>query len=138
MVTKKQWIESRLLWLFEDNNTSKDDCKFGIVIFFGTHCIKSASWYIYLIKLNKCQNISTPSMVLKLTNRRLPQESIKYNCIFINKWIHLCTGCPKKHGNSVTNWISSLLWISNVIPNFESHNIIMSARAYFMKRVKDV
>ena len=46
------------------------------------------------------------------------------------------TGCPKKHGNSVTNWISSLLWISIVIPNFKSHNIIMSARVYFMKRVK--
>ena len=47
------------------------------------------------------------------------------------------TGCPKKHGNSVTNWISSLLWISIVIPNFKSHNIIMYARVYFMKRVKD-
>jgi len=45
--------------------------------------------------------------------------------------------CPKKHGNSVTNWISSLLWISIVTPNFKSHNIIMSARVYFMKRVKD-
>ena len=47
---------------------------------------------------------------------------------------HPNTGCP----NSVTNLISSLLWISIVIPNFKSHNIIMSARAYFMKRVKDV
>ena len=37
----------------------------------------------------------------------------------------------------MTNWISSLLWISIGIPNFKSHNIIMSARAYFMKRVKD-
>ena len=26
--------------------------------------------------------------------------------------------------------------ISIVIPNFKSHNIIMSARVYFMKRVK--
>jgi len=43
------------------------------------------------------------------------------------------TGCPKNHRNSVTNWISSLLWISIVIP----YNIIMSARVYFMKRVKD-
>ena len=42
----------------------------------------------------------------------------------------------QKHGNSVTNSISSLLWISIVIPNFKSHNIIMSARVY-MKRVKD-
>ena len=47
------------------------------------------------------------------------------------------TECPKKHGNSVTNCISSLLWISIVIPNFKSHNIIISARVYFMKRVKD-
>ena len=49
----------------------------------------------------------------------------------------LGTGCLKKHGNSVRNSISSLLWISIVIPNFKSHNIIMSARVYFMKRVKD-
>ena len=27
--------------------------------------------------------------------------------------------------------------MSIVIPNFKSHNIIMSARVYFMKRVKD-
>ncbi len=47
------------------------------------------------------------------------------------------TGCPNKHGNSVKNSISSLLWISIVIPNIKSHNIIMSARVYFMKRVKD-
>ena len=50
---------------------------------------------------------------------------------------HYSTGCPKKHGNSVTNSISSLLWISIVIPNFKSHNIIMSVRVYFMKRVRD-
>ena len=31
----------------------------------------------------------------------------------------LYTGCPNKHGNSVTNSISSLLWISIVIPNFK-------------------
>ena len=49
--------------------------------------------------------------------------------------------CPNKHGNSVTNSISSLLCISIVIPDFKSHNIIMSARVYFMKTVngcKDV
>ena len=46
-------------------------------------------------------------------------------------------GVPKKHGNSVTNSILSLLLISIEIPNFKSHNIIMSARVYFMKRVKD-
>ena len=43
----------------------------------------------------------------------------------------------QKHGNSVTNLISSLLWINIVIPNFKSHNIIMSARVYFMRSVKD-
>ena len=41
----------------------------------------------------------------------------------------------KKHGNSVTNSISSLLRISIVIPNFKRHNIIISARVYLMKRV---
>ena len=40
-------------------------------------------------------------------------------CLKINEHIadYLCTGCPK--------------------PNFKSHNIIMSARVYFKKRVKD-
>ena len=52
-------------------------------------------------------------------------------CNRILLWIvhaTLYTGCPKKHGNSVTNLISSLLWISIVIPIFLSHNIIMFAR----------
>ena len=51
------------------------------------------------------------------------------------------TGCPNKHGNSVTNSISSLLGISIVIPDFKSRTIFMSARVYFMKTVngcKDV
>ena len=43
----------------------------------------------------------------------------------------------QKHGNSVTNSILTLLWTSIVIPNFKGHNIIMSARVYFLKRVKD-
>ena len=33
------------------------------------------------------------------------------------------TGCPNKHGNSVTNSILSLLRISIVIPDVKSHNI---------------
>ena len=41
------------------------------------------------------------------------------------------------NGNSVTNWISSLLWVSILLPNFKSHNSVMSARIYFMIRVKD-
>ena len=55
--------------------------------------------------------------------------------------MYLDTGCPKKQGNSMTNSISSLLWISIVIPNFKSHNIIMSARVKVIKTVngcKDV
>ena len=54
----------------------------------------------------------------------------------VSCWI-LIQGVPKKHGNTVTNSISSLLWISIVIPNYKSHNIIMSARVYLMKTVKD-
>ena len=46
------------------------------------------------------------------------------------------TGCPEKHGNSVTNSISSLLEISIVIPNFKRHNIIMSARVLFYEKGK--
>jgi len=65
------------------------------------------------------------------------KDSKKDFLMFFNITTFLCTGCPKKHGNSVTNLISSLLWISIVIPNFKSPNIIMSARVYFMKRVKD-
>ena len=43
------------------------------------------------------------------------------------------TGCPKKHGNLVTKWISSLLWISIVIPNFKSH----VCSSLFYEKVKD-
>ena len=52
-----------------------------------------------------------------------------WNCALI----FIYTGCPNKHGNSVTNSISSLLRITIVIPNFKSHNITMSARVYFMR-----
>ena len=45
------------------------------------------------------------------------------------------TGCSNKDWNSVTNSKSSLLWINIVIPDFKSHNIIKSARVYFMKTV---
>ena len=39
--------------------------------------------------------------------------------------------------NYRANSRSSLLYISIVIPTYKSHNIIMSARVYFIKRVKD-
>ena len=45
------------------------------------------------------------------------------------------TGSPNKHGKSVTNSKSSLLWISILIPNFKSYDIITSARVYIMKTV---
>ena len=54
-------------------------------------------------------------------------------------WVY--TGCPIKHGNSVTNSRSSLLRNSILIHDFKRHSIIMSARVYFMKTVngcKDV
>ena len=38
----------------------------------------------------------------------------------VNVFRHfMIQGVPKKHGNSVTNSILSLLWISIVIPNFK-------------------
>ena len=53
--------------------------------------------------------------------------------------IFIHTGCaknwPNKHENSVTNSISSFIWSGIVIPDFKSHNIIISARVYFMKTV---
>ena len=57
--------------------------------------------------------------------------------MFLSLYDSQGTACPNKHGNSVTNSISSLLRICIVIPDFKSHNIIMPARVYFMKRVKD-
>ena len=91
-------------------------------------------------------NLFTCKLVIKKNHWKLRLElKSRLHCIHINadlSWPTLTyTGCPNKHGNSVTNWISSLLCISNVIPNFKIHNIIMSARIYFMKRVngyKDV
>ena len=38
----------------------------------------------------------------------------------------------------MTNWISSLLWISIAIINFKSNEIIISARVYLMKTVMSV
>ena len=57
---------------------------------------------------------------------------IEKKTIIVKKIMIGTTGCPNKHGNLVTNWISSLLWI--VIPNFKSHNLIMSAGVYLWKR----
>ena len=62
------------------------------------------------------------------------------NNVYIVVVLLTYTGCPNKHGNSVTNSISSLLWISIVIPNLKRHTT-MSDRVYFMKTVngcKDV
>ena len=52
---------------------------------------------------------------------------IKQNLIGLNIVYSLRhIGCPNKHGNSVTNSISSLLCISIVLPDFKSHNIIIA------------
>ena len=87
--------------------------------------------YYSTVSIKNCQKTSlTPS-----------SNFLIYHFCFLWNFSSLTTGCLKKHGNSVTNSISSLLWISIVIPNFKSHNIIMSARVYFMKTVngcKDV
>ena len=40
-------------------------------------------------------------------------------------------GVPKKHGNSVTNSMSSFLRISIVIPDVKTYYVISSARVYF-------
>ena len=55
-----------------------------------------------------------------------------WSYIIVRLFVRLDTGCPNKHGNSVTNSISSLLRNSIVIPNFKNHN---NARVYFMKTV---
>ena len=78
--------------------------------------------------------------VLKRSDKCLIDLFSTLKGLFNNKYLlqkNIDTGCPKKHGNSVTNWISFLLWISIVMPNFKRHNIIMSARVYFKERVKD-
>ena len=65
----------------------------------------------------------------------------KFFFIFSSPSLCISTGCPNKHGKSVTNFLSSVLGIRIVIPDFKSHNIIMSVTDYFMKIVngcKDV
>jgi len=64
-----------------------------------------------------------------------------FSIILQSQFNYVTYRVSQKYGNSVTNSISSLLWISIVISNFNRHNIIMSARVYFMKTVngcKDV
>jgi len=88
------------------------------------HSLKAISWS--RLKASGTKR-AVPLKTLYLPNDLTCCPSNKRNIQFTNR-IKLNTGCPKKHGNSVTNSISSLLWISIVIPNFKSHNIIMSDR----------
>ena len=91
----------------------------------------------------------------KLWSQYPPDKSFQLRLVFHSYWNHRLrvssvrirlyspayTGCPNKHGNAVTNSISSLLLNNIVIPDFKRHTIIMSARVYFMKAVngcKDV
>ena len=86
----------------------------------------------------------------KLWSQYPPDKSFQLRLVFHSYWNHRLrvssvrirlyspayTGCPNKHGNAVTNSISSLLWINLVIPDFKRHTI-----SFFMKTVngcKDV
>ena len=101
--------------------------------------IWSIMWSMFFyFKLSKSilkWKINNISVIFAQINKNWSLHAIQISFYFIT--IH--TGCPKKHGNSVTNSISSLLWISIIIPNFKSHSIIMSVlcRVYFMKRARD-
>ena len=94
---------------------------------------------LFLLMLSHfASTLDTPAEGTHLISLTTTVIFISNPCIFC-RWFRSsglnCTGCPNKHGNSVTNSISSILWISIVIPNFKSHNITTSARVYFMKRV---
>ena len=57
-----------------------------------------------------CQNIKSIKISI-----------VRYQIWYVVNSIYiLTTGCPKKHGNSMMNSISSLLWISILIPNFKA------------------
>ena len=76
---------------------------------------------------------SKKDLFLNSLNQNFGDIEITYRITIL--LYYYTTGCPKKHGNSVTKSISSLLWISIVIPDLKIH------RVYFMKTVngcKDV
>ena len=132
--TTKVEINSLKYFLSNDKKTTHSFWTFRkqITIIFENDCfIKTLSDHFYTIVFKK--SVFWKKYFIKsLTFMKMIMQSSYMQFIEC----HL-TGCPKKHGNSVTNWISSLLWISIVIPNFKSHHIIMSARVYFMKTGKD-
>ena len=73
--------------------------------------------------------ISDPTSIYQGTlSHRIPHD-LK---VFI---FSLSTGCPKKTWAFRDEFDIVFVMISIVIPNFNSHNIIMSARVYFMKTV---
>ena len=100
-------------------------------------------WFPWFASGNDNKNWGKPlTLITNLSNSNVVSVSIEIKyfrlALFHTKLLPFdCTGRPKKHGTFVTNWILSLLWISIVIPNFKSHNIITSARVYLIKRVKD-
>ena len=57
--------------------------------------------------LNRLQAVISSGGTLCILN--FNHEFIKCRLDHFSKGCMLCTGCPKKHGNSVINWISSLL-----------------------------
>ena len=62
-----------------------------------------------------------PCRVIKNeTHRNLEKTTSSVLSVILIIHMLETTGCPKKHGNSVTNSISSLLWVSIVIPHFKN------------------
>ena len=98
--------------------------------------------FIRILKNVTCPpRISLSVLVLLQEDSSLSNPTMIFKMVMIKIGVTTYTGCPNKLGNLVTNSISSMLWISLVIPYFKSHNIIMSARVYLIKKVngcKDV
>ena len=76
-----------------------------------------------------------PPSILRESLRNLHHPIYRLRCIMFIYWV------SQKTWEFSDEFDTSLLRISIAIPNFKSHNIIMSARVYFMKTVngcKDV
>ena len=134
-----------ILWLllrnqkFQSQHKNSFICRIGFYCMFGKLVIGEISgWGNCYWASCDCGNC-----VGKIALGKWPYTDHNSCCeitgiIVFKKCDVLNTGCPNKHGNSVTNSRSSLLRFSIVIPDFESHNIIMSARVYLINDCADV
>ena len=96
---------------------------------YTVHCTLYKGLYTYSVHRPKFKWLSI---------YRVATGPFKYAWIFyhpLNVVGVQATGCPKKQFSDEFDIV--FLWISIVLPNFKSRNIIMSVRVYFMKRVKD-